>query len=118
MWNCQTTEAVTDRPGLPPQRQISTLPNYEIQWLFNWNRLNSLDAALLATAHNGQLLKSAYRIQATVGKVFSRALHVLKAGGRLAISDIVATGELPNRVKQDMELFTRSMAIAGTPAAG
>ena len=47
-------------------------------------------------------------------KVFSESFRVLKPGGRLAISDIVASAELPDEVKQDMALFTGCMAGAST----
>lgn len=46
--------------------------------------------------------------------VFSETFRVLKPGGRLAISDIVATAELPDSVKQDMALFTGSIAGASS----
>ena len=47
-------------------------------------------------------------------KVFSESFRVLKPGGRLAISDIVASAKLPYEVKQDMALFTGCMAGAST----
>jgi arsenite methyltransferase len=39
---------------------------------------------------------------------------VLKSGGRLAISDIVATAELPEALKNDMTVFTGCMAGASS----
>jgi SAM-dependent methyltransferase len=45
-------------------------------------------------------------------KVFDDAFRVLKAGGRLAVSDIVATAELPEEVKDDLALHAGCMAGA------
>jgi ubiquinone/menaquinone biosynthesis C-methylase UbiE len=44
--------------------------------------------------------------------VYREAYRVLKPGGRLAISDIVATVELPAEVQEDLEAYTGCMAGA------
>jgi len=45
-------------------------------------------------------------------QVFSEAFRVLKSGGRLAISDIVASTELPEEIKNDLALYSACMAGA------
>lgn len=49
-------------------------------------------------------------------QVFRDAFRVLKRGGRLAISDIVATAELPPEAKSDLALYTGCMAGASLVA--
>jgi arsenite methyltransferase len=44
-------------------------------------------------------------------KVFQEAFRVLKAGGRLAVSDVVATAPFPDEVQQDLAL--RAGCVAG-----
>lgn len=45
-------------------------------------------------------------------KVFDDAFRVLKHGGRLAVSDVVATAELPDEVKNDLALHAGCIAGA------
>ena len=47
-------------------------------------------------------------------KVFAEAFRVLKPGGRLAISDIVATAPLPDDVRGNIELHVGCIAGAAT----
>lgn len=45
-------------------------------------------------------------------RVFQEAYRILKPGGRLAISDVVASCELPDEMKNDLELYSGCMAGA------
>ena len=44
--------------------------------------------------------------------VFADAYRVLRPGGRLAISDVVASAELPDEIRNDVSLYSGCMAGA------
>ncbi len=47
-------------------------------------------------------------------KVFAEAFRVLKSGGRLAISDVVSSVELPEEQKNDLSLYSACIAGASS----
>jgi ubiquinone/menaquinone biosynthesis C-methylase UbiE len=46
------------------------------------------------------------------GRVFREAFRALRPGGRLSVSDIVLTGELPAGAREDVELWAGCVAGA------
>jgi SAM-dependent methyltransferase len=49
-------------------------------------------------------------------QVFREAFRVLKRGGRLAISDMVASGPMPEPLKKDLELHSKCI-VGAAPVA-
>lgn len=49
-------------------------------------------------------------------QVFNEAFRVLKSGGRLAVSDVVAITEIPEHMLADMELYSACVSGASTVA--
>jgi hypothetical protein len=51
-------------------------------------------------------------LSADKDRVLREAFRVLKAGGRLAVSDVVVRGEIPDEVRRSMELWVGCVAGA------
>lgn len=47
-------------------------------------------------------------------RVFREAYRVLKPGGRLAISDVIAIAEIPGGIRDDMEMYSSCISGAST----
>jgi arsenite methyltransferase len=47
-------------------------------------------------------------------RVFKEAFRVMKPGGRLAVSDVVRTAEMPDSVKKDLAMYTGCIAGASS----
>ncbi|MCY1720695.1 arsenite methyltransferase [Prolixibacteraceae bacterium Z1-6] len=47
-------------------------------------------------------------------KVFNEVFRVLKPGGRIAVSDVIATTILPKKVKEDMAMYSSCISGAST----
>lgn len=47
-------------------------------------------------------------------QVFQEAFRVLKPGGRIAVSDVITTAELPPEVRSDLDAFSSCIAGAST----
>ncbi len=47
-------------------------------------------------------------------QVFAEAMRVLEPGGRLAISDVVATAEMPDEILEDLQLYSCCVSGAST----
>ena len=47
-------------------------------------------------------------------RVFEETFRVLKSGGRLAVSDVVATSQIPEELKENLELYSGCISGAAT----
>lgn len=76
-------------------------------------RLGEIEALPIADATADVIISNCViNLSPDKQRVFSESYRILKPGGRLAIADIVAFAELPEKIRENLALFTGCMAGA------
>lgn len=78
-------------------------------------RLGEIEALPVADASIDVIISNCViNLSTNKAQVFKEAARALKPGGRLAVSDIVATAVLPEHIKNDLALYSGCMAGASS----